>query len=350
MTIIANNCKFSEIISAKDIARPLYHRIIEATNGRYLNKKPNLIGLLSEDNKESSYKYAEMTKNNCSKNNIDFKIYIIPKLCVESYIKWANSEANIDGIIVYYPIFGNLEYSGGGLMDDHLKDLVDFKKDVEGLSHYYRFNLYHDIKSNVYLTPLHNVAPCTALAVIKCLEYLKVYDNFNLPHYKLFDKTVTIINRSNIVGKPLSLLLANSGADVYSVDKDSIFLMRKEASGKIYNTDKTPEEACNISDIIVLGVPDPNYRLETKYIRENTIVINVSSFKNIDESELMKINGVKYINSIGKITIAMLQYNLISLCDCFRENTNNNSNTNTNSNTNSNTNNTNNQDELLETS
>lgn len=306
-------------IDAEIIARPLYDRILHATNTRYANKRPTLIGLLSDDSDKSSYKYAEMTKKNCIKNGINFSIHIISKLSIESYIKWANHDQEIDGIIVYYPIFGDIQHKDGGLMDHYIKELINHKKDVEGLSHYYRFNLYHDIKSNIYFTPLHNIAPCTALAVIKCLEYLNLYNNINLPYNKLGDKIVTIINRSNIVGKPVALLLANDGADVYSVDKNSIFLMRREAAGKIYNTDKTCEEACMISDVIILGVPDPNYKLDTKYIRKNTIVINVSTFKNVHEEELMKIKGVKYISSIGKITIAMLQYNLLSLCDSFRK-------------------------------
>jgi len=305
-------------LDAEIIANPLYDKILHATHTRFSAHRPKLIGLLA--NKDvGSYKYAELTQKNCAKNGIIFSIQIISELLIESYIKWANHSPDIDGIIIYYPIFGELQHSDGGLMDDYLKDLINHKKDVEGLSHYYRFNLYHDIKSNVYYTPLHNIAPCTALAIIKCLEYLGQYNNVHLPHNKLANKIVTVINRSNIVGKPISILLSNDGADVYSVDKNSIFLMRREAIGKIYDTEKTAEEACSVSDIIILGVPDANYKLDTRYIKENTIVINVSSYKNINETELMKINGIKYISSIGKITIAMLQYNLLSLCDSFRK-------------------------------
>lgn len=39
-------------------------------------------------------------------------------------------------------------------------------------------------------------------------------------------KIVTVINRSEIVGRPLAAMLANDGADVYSVDIDSIYLFR----------------------------------------------------------------------------------------------------------------------------
>ena len=34
----------------------------------------------------------------------------------------------------------------GGSMDDYLRDTVSFKKDVEGLSFTYRFNLYRNIR------------------------------------------------------------------------------------------------------------------------------------------------------------------------------------------------------------
>lgn len=299
------------------ISRPLNDNVFHRVNTTYLTKRPSLVGILAS-NDESSHKYAEYTRKICEKNGIIFNLHETTKSNIESYIKYANNASDIDGIIIYYPIFGDQEHIGGGKMDDYLKEQVNYKKDVEGLSHFYRYNLYHGIKSNVYFTPLHNIGPCTALAVIKCLEYFNYYKNFNLPNNKLFGKTITVLNRSNIVGKPISLLLANDGADVYSVDKDSIFLMRKEVTGKIYNTEKSAEEACQQSDIIILGVPDPTYKLDTKHIRENTFVINVSSYKNVDEDELLKIKGVKYINSIGKITLAMLQYNLLSLCDQFR--------------------------------
>ncbi len=39
-------------------------------------------------------------------------------------------------------------------------------------------------------------------------------------------KIVTVINRSEIVGRPLAAMLANDGADVYSVDINSIYLFR----------------------------------------------------------------------------------------------------------------------------
>lgn len=61
-------------------------------------------------------------------------------------------------------------------------------------------------------------------------------------------KTVTIINRSEIVGRPLAAMLANDGATIYSVDVDSIFVFQR---GALRKTEATPEEAVGQSDVVV---------------------------------------------------------------------------------------------------
>ncbi|CAN0497043.1 unnamed protein product, partial [Laminaria digitata] len=61
-------------------------------------------------------------------------------------------------------------------------------------------------------------------------------------------KTVTIINRSEIVGRPLAAMLANDGATIYSVDVDSIFLFKR---GALRKTGATPEEAVGQSDVVI---------------------------------------------------------------------------------------------------
>lgn len=63
-----------------------------------------------------------------------------------------------------------------------------------------------------------SLLPCTPLAVLKILDYLRVYNSI-LPYgNRLFGRSITVINRSETVGRPLAALLANDGACVYSVD------------------------------------------------------------------------------------------------------------------------------------
>lgn len=72
---------------------------------------------------------------------------------------------------------------------------------------------------------------------------------------------MTIINRSEIVGRPLAAMLANDGATIYSIDVDSIFMFQR---GALRKTDATPEEAVGQSDVVVtvsaslFPTPEPN--------------------------------------------------------------------------------------------
>ena len=68
---------------------------------------------------------------------------------------------------------------------------------------------------------------------------------------------------------------------------------------------------------MVTGVPTKNYRLPTEWVQENTTVVNVASFKNVDEEELLKIKGVVYVPMVGKVTVAMLERNLVRLFEQF---------------------------------
>jgi methylenetetrahydrofolate dehydrogenase (NAD+) len=82
--------------------------------------------------------------------------------------------------------------------------------------------------------------PCTALSVVKIIEACpRTYDMAKPVGRKLEGKTVTVINRSEIVGRPLAAMLANDGADVYSIDINSIYMFR---DGRLHPCpDETPE-------------------------------------------------------------------------------------------------------------
>jgi hypothetical protein len=71
------------------------------------------------------------------------------------------------------------------------------------------------------------------------------------------------------------------------------------------------------SSIVVTGVPTKSYRLPTEWIQPNTVLVNVASFKNVDEDALLRIPGVVYVPQVGKVTVAMLERNLIRLYDQF---------------------------------
>jgi methylenetetrahydrofolate dehydrogenase (NAD+) len=111
-------------------------------------------------------------------------------------------------------------------------------------------------------------------------------------------------------------MLANDGAVIYSVDVDSIYEFRR---GKLIKTDVSIEHAVKMSHVVICGVPSKGYKLESSLIQPGTTVVNVASFKNVDEEEILKIPGVKYVPQVGKITVAMLERNLLRLHQNFVE-------------------------------
>ena len=131
--------------------------------------------------------YARMTKRACDKVGIDYELRR-PRLDLEAGVISANTDPQVHGMIVYYPVFG-------GGKDGYLRDVISNTKDVEGLSHRYCYSLYHNIR---YLegTTKKCVLPCTPLACVKVLENLGAY-NLNKPIGQHEGATAIIYNRSS---------------------------------------------------------------------------------------------------------------------------------------------------------
>ena len=83
------------------------------------------------------------------------------------------------------------------------------------------------------------------------------------------------------------------------------------------STECSVEQAVRQSNIVVTGVPVKSYRLNTEWVQPGTIVVNVSHFKNVDPEALLQIKDVRYISPIGKVTVSMLERNLVRLVQNF---------------------------------
>lgn len=209
----------------------------------------------------------------------------MPKDELEEHILAANTDDAVDGIIVYFPVFGNRQVHLSLLLpplngvnttfpqDQYLQQITAMDKDVEGLSHQYLFNMYQNIRFLDASRLQKSILPCTPLAIIKILEFIGVYNTI-LPYgNRLFGRTITIVNRSEIVGRPLAALLANDGASVYSVDITGIeHFTRGEGIRKRYHqvheTELTLEEVVPRSDVVVTGVPNAEYKFPTQLLKE----------------------------------------------------------------------------------
>lgn len=160
-----------------------------------------------------------------------------------------------------------------------------------------------------------SILPCTPLAVIKILEYLRIYNTI-LPYgNRLHGRTITVINRSEVVGRPLAALLANDGATVYSVDIADVqeFTrgagLRKRRHEVVEKPGWTLANCLPLSDVVISGVPGDKFKVPTELIKDGAACINFSSEKNFTPE--VKEKASIYVPAIGKVTIAVLLRNLL---------------------------------------
>ncbi|AET39128.1 methylenetetrahydrofolate dehydrogenase (NAD(+)) Ecym_4047 [Eremothecium cymbalariae DBVPG len=276
---------------------------------------PLLVGFLANDDPAAAM-YASWTEKTCKSLGFRYELRKIEdKDFLEEAIIVANMDDSVDGIMVYFPVFGNAQ-------DQYLQQVVAREKDVEGLNHVYYQNLYHNIRYLDGGQQLKSVLPCTPLAVVKILEYLKVYNTLLPEGNRLYGKKCVVVNRSEIVGRPLAALLANDGATVYSVDINNIQKFTRGEGLKFSKhqvkdigdySDGLLQECCKDADVLITGVPSANYKFPTEYIRDGAVCINFSSHKNFDDS--VKTRASLYVPTTGKVTISMLLRNMLRLIE-----------------------------------
>jgi len=295
-----------KLISAGSIAEPFLQDLKSKISA--LASAPKLVGFLANDDPASA-KYAEWTAKTCAETGINFELKQVPRTELEDELTLANADNNIHGIMIYYPVFG-------GAQDQYLQNTVSVTKDVEGLSHTYRYNLYHNIRYLDSNQQIKCLLPCTPLGIIKILEAIGAYNLLLHVGDRLHGRIITVVNRSEVVGRPLAALLANDGAKVYSVDQFGVLEFTrgegiKRKKHEIFETSITLQDALSQSDIVIGGVPFTSYKIPTNQLKEGVIALNFSSFKNFEDDITEKAS--LYVPSVGKVTVAMLERNLIRL-------------------------------------
>ena len=213
-----------------------------------LEKKPKLVIIRIGDDFASG-KYVANKIKRCSEIGIDSQIIHleenITQLEVEKTILKLNEDKNITGILLQLPIPKHLD-------EDYLTNLIKDEKDVDG------FTIANMGKLSLGLDG--NIA-CTPRGVITLLK------EFNID---IESKDVLIINRSNIVGKPLAQLFLKENATVTIAHSKTKNLKQKIA----------------LADIVVSAVGKANF-LSADDFEDNTTIIDVS----INFNELGKMCG-----------------------------------------------------------
>ncbi|KAL7575456.1 hypothetical protein ACA910_007355 [Epithemia clementina (nom. ined.)] len=324
-----------------DSMRSRVKKYTDEVAGRHMDKV-KMVGILAEAGpyRPDAEMYSRRIADTFAQDGIAYEICRCSgdsRDDVEAAIRTNNEREDIHGILVFYPIFKgrvsvvNKTYiSQTGVYyktdDDYLRDLVLPSKDVEGLRFNHRVRNMFRARTQESRTPNDVFIPCTALAVTRILDAhvlskqflpecltMETSNDYNLDLFSpnLSGCTVTIKNRSEVLGRPLAGLLALKGATVFSIDEHSILCFGR---GRMRRCHLSKEECLAQSSVIVTGVPTSKYCLPVHAIQEGTTIINVSEFPNVDVESLMQ-RGIRvnHIPSVGKVTVAALEENLIRL-------------------------------------
>ena len=273
----------ANIMDGKAVARNIREGLKEEVEG--LKKKgihPGLAVVLVGEN-PASMVYVKNKGEACRSAGIYSEEHKLPEEMKEAdllrLIDQLNKDPRIHGILVQLPLPAHIN-------KDHILASVSPAKDVDG---------FHEINMGRLLIGQEGLVPCTPLGIMKLLEHY---------HIPVEGRFAVVVGRSNIVGKPVAMMLLQRNATV------TICHTRTKNMG----------EVCRMADILIAAAGRPGM-ITADMIREGAVVIDVG----INRLDTGKLTGDVDFESaskragwitpvpggVGPMTIAMLLYNTV---------------------------------------
>ncbi|MDQ7009588.1 MAG: bifunctional 5,10-methylenetetrahydrofolate dehydrogenase/5,10-methenyltetrahydrofolate cyclohydrolase [Candidatus Gracilibacteria bacterium] len=267
------------IINGKKIAKNIYDELkinISEINGN----KPKLGAILVGEN-SPSLRYIKQKNKWAKYVGIDFELKNFNNSVTEQELlnfieKW-NNDDEVSGYIIQLPLPEHIN-------SEKVLNAIKPKKDVDGF--------HPENQGKVLIGDKTGFSPCTPYGVMGIFESLNI---------DLVGKEITVIGQSNIVGKPMAVMLMNAGATVISCNIDT---------PNIYKYTKK-------SDIVVMAAGVPGL-LKLENINKNTIIIDVGftviEGKIYGDADFEKINNNGNLitpvpGGVGVLTVANLLKN-----------------------------------------
>ena len=242
--------------------------------------------LVGED--PASQVYVKNKKKACEYCGIRSLSYELPADTTEEklleLIDELNNRDDVNGILVQLPL-------PKGMDEDKVLDAISPDKDVDG---------FHPVNVGKLSIGKKGFVSCTPAGVIQLLKRSGI---------EISGKECVVVGRSNIVGKPMSMLLLKENGTVTVC----------------HSRTKDLKEVTKRADILVVAIGKPKF-IDASYVKDGAVVIDVG----IHRMEDGKLCGdVDYASvepvasaitpvpgGVGPMTIAMLMYNcLSSVCE-----------------------------------
>ena len=184
----------AQLLKGKEVAEALQekdHKLIDKLKERGIT--PTLI-VFKVGNKDSDLSYLKgiNKKSEALGINVILKKYaedVDPEILYED-LDEANKDVDIHGILIFRPLPKQFN-------DDELRNRIAVDKDVDGCS---------DLSlGSIFINKDQGYFPCTAQAVVEILDHYGI---------DISGRNITVIGRSLVIGKPLSMILLNRNATV----------------------------------------------------------------------------------------------------------------------------------------
>jgi methylenetetrahydrofolate dehydrogenase (NADP+) / methenyltetrahydrofolate cyclohydrolase len=261
------------VLDGKIASAAVKASLLEQTNALKAAGKrtPHLAAILVGNNGASETYVASKVKN-CEETGFGSSLFRLEETVTEAdllaQIEALNKDENVDGILVQLPLPKHID-------DAKVIEAIDPKKDVDG---------FHPANVGRLVQGLNTFIPATPYGVMLMLEHFKIDTK---------GKRAVVIGRSNIVGRPMSILLSAE----HPQGNCTVTCCHRH----------TPKEdlidLCSKADIIVVAVGIPDF-VDASMIKPGAVIIDVGITRVTDPTAAKGFRIKGDVNYASAITVA----------------------------------------------
>jgi len=237
----------AQIIDGKTISRKIQVEIGEAAS-KFFNEtgvKPKLAAVLVGEDPASQV-YVRNKERACARSNIDSELFRLPDTSttkeVVDLVEKLNNDPAVHGILVQLPLPDQVDAL-------QVLDTVTPKKDVDA---------FHPENVGLLSQGRPRFLPCTPFGIVHLLAQSGIETS---------GKNVCIVGRSDIVGKPMALMLAQRDSELGSQYANATVSLCHSRTADLVSHTK-------MADIVVAAIGKANF-LTSEHLKPGAVVIDV---------------------------------------------------------------------------
>lgn len=270
-----------QIIDGKAISAQIKEEVKERVAALKAQGRTVTLAVIQVGTDPASSVYVGNKKKACAYVGIESLAYELPEETTQeellSLIGQLNQKEEVNGILVQLPLPKHID-------EDVVIRAIDAKKDVDG---------FHPQSVGALCIGQPGFVSCTPAGIIELLKRSGI---------QIAGKECVVIGRSNIVGKPMALLLLRENGTVTVAHSKTVDL----------------KEVTRRADILIVAVGKPKM-ITRDYVKEGAVVIDVGIHRNAEnklcgdvdyESVAPVCSAITPVpGGVGPMTIAMLMHN-----------------------------------------